>query len=48
MLTESSYRQPLSDPLSIFNVVLGWSEEHSGLLFLRLGTLLGGQSIGRR
>ncbi|NIP19067.1 MAG: BamA/TamA family outer membrane protein [Xanthomonadales bacterium] len=35
-------------PLGPLYLGLGWSEEHSGLLFLRLGTLLGGQSIGRR
>jgi NTE family protein len=35
-------------PLGPLYLGLGWSEENSGLLFLRLGTLLGGQSIGRR
>ncbi len=35
-------------PLGPLYLGLGWSEAHSGLLFLRLGTLLGGQSIGRR
>jgi NTE family protein len=35
-------------PIGPLYVGLGWSEEHSGLLFLHLGTLGGGQSIGRR
>jgi NTE family protein len=35
-------------PLGPMYLGLGWSEEHSGLLFLRLGSLLGARSIGRR
>jgi NTE family protein len=35
-------------PIGPMYLGVGWSEEHSGLLFLRIGTLLGGQSIGRR
>ena len=35
-------------PLGPLYLGLGWNEDHSGLLFLRLGTLLGAQGIGRR
>jgi NTE family protein len=35
-------------PLGPLYLGFGWSEENSGLFFLRLGTLLGGQSVGRR
>lgn len=35
-------------PLGPLYLGLGWSEEHSGLLFLRLGSVLGARSIGRR
>ena len=35
-------------PLGPFYIGLGFSEDHSGLLFLRLGPLLGGSNIGRR
>lgn len=35
-------------PLGPLHVGFGWSEDRSGLFFLRLGTLLGGQSIGQR
>ncbi|NND44165.1 MAG: patatin [Xanthomonadales bacterium] len=35
-------------PLGPLYLGFGWSEENSGLLFLRLGTLLGGESVGRR
>lgn len=35
-------------PLGPLYLGLGWSENHSGLLFLRLGSLLGARSIGRR
>ncbi|NNL94452.1 MAG: BamA/TamA family outer membrane protein [Xanthomonadales bacterium] len=35
-------------PLGPLYLGFGWSEESSGLLFLRLGTLFGAQSIGRR
>lgn len=35
-------------PLGPLYLGFGWSEENSGLFFLRLGTLLGGESVGRR
>lgn len=35
-------------PLGPLYLGFGWSEENSGLFFLRLGPLLGGESVGRR
>ena len=47
-ILNGSFYLGYDSPLGPLYVGLGWSEEHSGLLFLRLGSLLGAQSIGRR
>jgi NTE family protein len=35
-------------PIGPIYAGVGWSEDHSGLIFLRMGTLLGNQTIGSR
>ena len=35
-------------PVGPFYLGYGWSEDHSGVLFLRLGSILTSQSVGTR
>jgi NTE family protein len=47
-ILNGSFYLGYDSPLGPLYLGLGWSEEHSGLLFLRLGALLGSRSIGQR